>query len=91
MGFQNYPWATGQSTLTGAASQILPANPARSGVVIENTGTNAVYIGENSTVSTSTGYLIPGVVGASIAFATTGAIYGITAGPSETVTYLQTQ
>ena len=91
MGFQNYPWSTNQATVTNAATLIVAANPARSGIVINNTGTTAVYLGENANVTTSTGYYLPGVAGASIGFSTTGAIYGITAGGSETVSVLQTQ
>jgi hypothetical protein len=89
--FQNYPWSTGQSTLNGTASLIVAANPSRSGITINNTGTTPVYLVENSNGTVSTGYFLPGVVGASIGFATTAAIYGITSGASATVTYLVTQ
>jgi hypothetical protein len=91
MGFQSYPWSTGQATMTAAISQIVPANPARSGISIINTSTTAVYLCENANGSTSTGHYLAGVVGASFSFATTGAIYGVTAGGSALVTWAQTQ
>lgn len=91
MGFQNYPFSTGQQALTGSAAQIVPANPARSGLVITNTGTTDVYIVENASGTTATGHLLPGTKGASVAFSTTGAVYGITGGSAATVTWLQTQ
>ena len=47
-----------------------------------------VYIGENTTVSSSTGY--PLLAGASVSFSTTGAVYGITAGTAATVGFLET-
>ena len=90
MGFQNYPFSTGQATITATASPIVPYNAARSGIVITNTdATNAIYIIENTAGTTGTGHYLP--AGASIGFSTTGAIYGITSGPSVVVTFLQTQ
>ena len=91
MGFQNYPFSTGQATITATATPIVSANPARSGIVITNTGTTDVYLIENTNGTTSTGQLLPGTKGASIGFSTTGAIYGITAGGSAVITFLQTQ
>lgn len=93
MGFQNYPFSTGQVTVTNAATLIVPANAARSGLVITNTssgaGAAAIYIIENTSGSTATGQYLP--AGTSIGFSTTGAVYGITAGTSVLVTWLQTQ
>lgn len=89
--FQNYPFTTGQATVTAAATLIVAANASRSGIVITNTGTTDVYIIENTAGTTSTGHLLTGTKGASVAFSTTGPIYGITGGGSATVTYLQTQ
>ena len=92
MGFQNYPFSTGQATITAAASLIVPANAARSGLVITNTSNTVdVYLIENTNGTASTGQLLPGTKGASIGFSTTGAVYGITAGGSATITWLQTQ
>lgn len=89
--FQNYPFSTGQATVTAAATQIVPANSSRSGLVITNTGTTDVYLIENSSGTTSTGHLLPGIKGASLGFTTTGAVYGITGGGTAVLTWLQTQ
>ena len=89
MGFQYYLFNTTQVALSGAAAQILPANTARSGVNIVNTGTVTAYIGNSNTVTTGTGY--PLAAGASIGFATTLAIFGITGGTAATVGVLETQ
>jgi hypothetical protein len=89
--FQNYPFNTGQVAVTGTATLIVAANASRSGIQIENLGTTDVWIGENSSVTTSTGHLLVGTKGASVSFSTTGAIYGITSGASQSVSWLQTQ
>lgn len=88
---QWYPFSTGQVSVLGTATLIVPANPDRSGLVLTNFGTTDVYIIENSSGTTSTGQLLPGVKGASLGFTTTGAVYGITTGASQTVSWLQTQ
>jgi hypothetical protein len=89
--FQNYPFSTGQVTVTAAATLIVAANAARSGLLITNTGTTVVYIIENTSGTASTGQYLAGSAGASLGFSTTEAVYGITGGGSATVTYLQTQ
>jgi hypothetical protein len=86
--FQYSSITTGQAILTGAASQIVPAYPSRSGIVLVNSGANTVYIGENNTVTISTG--IPIAAGSSLSLATTGALYGITSGGSDVVGWLST-
>jgi hypothetical protein len=88
--FQFQAFQTNQVTITGTATQIVAAFSSRSGIVITNLGTTDVYIGENANVTTSTGHLLPGTKGASLSFSTTGAIYGITGGSSQAVSYLQT-
>jgi len=89
--FQNYPFSTGQATVTGTATLIVAANRDRSGITITNTGSTIVYLIENTSGTTATGHYLAGSAGASMSFATTEAIYGITSGGSATVTYLQTQ
>ena len=88
--FQFGAFQTGQVSVTSAATQIVAANSSRSGISIVNLGTTDVYIGENANVTTSTGHLLTGTKGASVNFACTGAIYGITGGSSQSVSYLQT-
>ena len=89
--FQNYPFSTGQATVTGSATLIVAANSSRSGLVITNTGSVDCYIIENASGTTLTGHILPGTKGASLGFTTTGAVYGITSGGSTTLTWLQTQ
>ena len=88
--FQNYPFTTGQVSVGASATLIVAANHDRSGLVITNLGTTDVYIGLAG-VTTSTGHLLPGTKGASVAFSTTLAVYGITGGGEQSVSYLQTQ
>ena len=89
--YQNYPFSTGQVTVTGTATLIVPANHDRSGLVITNASAVDVFIIENTSGTTATGQLLPGTKGASLGFTTTGAVYGITSGGSALVTFLQTQ
>lgn len=89
--FQNYPFSTGQATVTGTATLIVPLNHDRSGLVITNTGTTDVYLVENPLGTALTGQLLPGTKGASLGFTTTGAVYGITGGGTAVLTFLQTQ
>jgi hypothetical protein len=88
--FQNYPFDTGQVAVTGTATKIVAANAARSGLIITNLGTTDVWLIENSSGTTSTGDLLVGTKGATKAFTTTGAVYGITSGASQTVSFLET-
>jgi hypothetical protein len=60
----------------------------RVSVTIVNTTTTPIYLG-GSGVTTTTGELLPGIVGASITLNTTAAVYGI-AGSTATVTEAET-
>jgi len=92
MGFQNYPFSTGQAAVLNTATLIVAANAARSGITITNiTGTAPVYIIENTNGTTNTGHYLAGTAGASVSFSTTGAVYGIVSSTTQTVSYLQTQ
>ena len=85
---QYYAFSVGQVSIGATASQIVPANPDRSGIIITNLGANTVYIGE-ANVTTTTGQAIQ--ANSSIAFSTTLAIYGVAATGSNICTWLQTQ
>lgn len=74
------------ATLIAAARTVAPA---RKLLIVVNTTTTAVYVG-GSGVTTSTGLLLPGVVGASLTVPYTGALYGIVASGSATVTEAET-
>lgn len=86
--FQFQAVQTGQVSVTGAATSIVAVKSDRSGITIVNTGATTVFVGENATVTTATGY--PLTAGASVSFSTTGAVYGITSGGTNIVGYLQT-
>ena len=86
--FQYQAIQTGQATVTSAATQIVPQYSSRSGIVLLNTGSSTIYIGENNAVTTDTGY--PLLASTSVSFSTTGAIYGITATGSSVLGWLQT-
>lgn len=80
----NANFATAQATIGTTPTLIVAKRTGRDTVVIENTGTTAVYLGA-SNVSTTNGLLLPGVVGASVALETTDAVYGIVASGTQVV------
>ena len=87
-------WAATQVSVGSSATSILAARTGVSGTgricaTIENTSTTAVWLG-GSGVTTSTGMLLPGILGASDTICTTAAIYGIVATGSETVSAQET-
>jgi hypothetical protein len=79
---------TNQISVGAVATLIVAQNTGRKTVVITNLGTTAVYLGANSGVTSSTGQILPGVVGASISIPQTGPVWGITAGGSQSVSFL---
>lgn len=70
--------ASGASTIGTSATLICNARPTRTFVRIINNGTTAVYIGP-SNVATTTGAVLPGVVGAYLDMPVRSALYGIVA------------
>jgi hypothetical protein len=91
MGFQFYPFKTSQVSVTGTATQLVAVNSARSGLLLVNFGSTDVYIGPDNTVTTSNGQLLAGTKGTAIGFATTGTVYAITGGGTQTIGILETQ
>lgn len=84
----NTTFKTSQATIATTPTQIVAARAGRDSVVIEQTGTTKVYIGDLN-VTTSTGLLLPGVEGASISLETTDAVYGIVASGTQVVCALE--
>lgn len=87
-------FAATQVSVTSSATSIVAQRTGVSGtgrvsVTITNTTTTALYLG-GSGVTTSTGTLLPGIVGASVTINTTAAVYGISSGSSATVTAFET-
>lgn len=74
-----------QVSVTTSATLIVAARAGRTLVTVENTTTTDIYIG-GASVTTSTGHLLPGTKGASLTIPYTGALYGIVASGSATVT-----
>ena len=85
---------TGQVSVASTATLIVNQNTGRKAVVITNLGTTAIYIGfgtntaSNGPLSTSNGQLLPGVVGASLSIPSTSAIWGISSGASQSVSFM---
>ena len=79
---------TGQVSVGTSATLILPARRQRRSLLIVQHGTNAVYIGKDENVGTTTGVLLTGTAGAGISIPTTGEIWGI-AGSAQTVSYIE--
>ncbi len=81
-------------SVSGTATLIVAARTGVSGVgriqvLITNTTTTPIYIGDSG-VATTTGILLPGSVGATTSLSTTAALYGIVASGSATVTEMET-
>lgn len=84
----NTNFATAQATIGATATLIVAQRRGRDTVTIENHGTTPVYIGR-SNVTTTTGILLPGVLGASISIETTDPIYGIVASGTQAVSCIE--
>jgi hypothetical protein len=87
----NEQFATAQVTVatTAGGTLISAARPGGDTVTIQNLGTTAVYVGVSG-VTTSTGFPIPGVAGASLTLPANVAIYGIVASGTQAVAVLAT-
>ena len=81
--------ATGQGSVTTTAAQLVASRTGRRTVTVENTGTTPVYLG-GSGVTSTTGFLLPGVAGASLTMSFSGALYAVTASGTAAVTFYET-
>jgi cytoskeletal protein RodZ len=84
IGASNWPTSQVSVTTTVGGTSLVAARGGRLGVLITNLGTTAVFLG-NTGVTTSTGVLLPGVVGASKTVPFVGQIFGIVASGTQTV------
>jgi len=81
--------ATGQVSVTNAATLIIAANTSRQGVVITNTSTTVtVFVGASGVTATTGQALLPGN---SLTAPATSAFYGITAASTATVSFMEVQ
>ena len=67
----------------------MASRTGRRTVTVENTGTTPVYLG-GSGVTSTTGFLLPGVAGASLTMSFSGALYAVTASATAAVTFYET-
>lgn len=80
--------ATGQVTITSSATLIIAVNAYRDSIVIYNSGTVTVFLGEVG-VTAATGHALP--AGASLTLTCSSPVYGIAASTSGAVTFLEEQ
>lgn len=81
--------ATAQVTVAATATQVAIARTGRLSVTIQNHGTTAAYCGASSSVTTATGFRLPGVDGASITIPTSATVYCIVAAATQAVSVLE--
>lgn len=79
-------FSTGQVALASTATQIVSSRSTRRSITIVNLSTTDMYIG-GSGVTTSTGQLLLGTKGAAITMEVVGAIYGIVATGTPSVSF----
>lgn len=76
--------ATAQVSVASTATLVAAARAGRGAVIVTNLGAVAVYLGAAG-VTTTTGTLLPGVVGASVTIPTSAAVYGVDATGTQAV------
>ena len=80
-------FAPASETITTTPVLIAAARSGRSSVTVESNSTTPVYLGGPG-VTASTGFLLPGVAGASLSINFAGALYGVTStGSAATFSY----
>ena len=79
---------TGQVSVLDTATKIVEARSNRRSLLIVQHGTNAVYIGKDSTVTTTTGVLLTGTAGTGISIPITGEVWAIAA-VAQTVSFIE--
>lgn len=77
-----------QVSVGATATQIVAARTGRGLLTVTNSTATAIYLG-GSGVTTSSGQLLPGTIGASITIPYSGSLYGIVASGSATVTVFE--
>lgn len=80
--------STGQVSVASTDTVVVASRAGRAAVNVVNHGTTDVFLGATG-VSITTGVLLAGVVGANITVPTSGAVYGITAGGTQTVSFME--
>ena len=86
-------WAPNQATVPSTANGgiIAAARSTRQSITIQNLGTTIVWLGSQATgLTSSNGFQLPGVIGATVTIPTTAAVYGLAASGSQAVAILET-
>lgn len=81
--------AAAQVTIAATATLAANARANRVAVTLENHGTTAMYCGPTSAVTTSTGFRLPGVDGASLTLPYRGILYCITASGTQAISVIE--
>jgi hypothetical protein len=81
---------TAQVSVGTAATLLLPSQDGRDEVMIQNRSTTDVALGD-ANVTTANGFILPGVVGATVTIPATTALYGRVAAGTANVCILSTQ
>jgi len=81
-------FATGQVSIGASATQIAASRATRRRMTIVNHGSTAVFVGASG-VATNSGLRLIGLDGAAVSLVVTGAVYGIVASGSQTVSYIE--
>lgn len=85
-----HPFQHGQVAVSDTATKVFSSNGSTSSINILNIDTSlTIYIGNSSSVTTSTGY--PLAPGASVTVPSTSDVYGISASGTPKVAYIQVQ
>lgn len=80
---------TSQVSVGATATLVAAMLGTRTSITIQNHGTTAMYCGSSNAVTTTTGFRLPGVDGASVTIPSGAAVYCITAAGSQTVSVLE--
>jgi hypothetical protein len=81
-------FATGQVSITTTATSIAAARTTRRAIMVINHGTTEVFLGASG-VTTTTGIKLENVDGASISLPIVGALFGIVAAGTQTVSFIE--
>ena len=81
--------ASGQVSVSNSATAIVSSRGTRRGVLIINQGGSDVYLGFTNGVTTSTGILLTGIKGTSIALPVTMGVWGIVSSGSQAISYVE--
>lgn len=80
--------ATGQVSVAATVTQVVPQRLGRGTIKITQLGTVAVFCGPTG-ITVLTGDLLPGTVGASVIIPTSAAVFCISSGAAQSVSFME--